>query len=915
MEKKTFLLDAYALIFRAYYAFIRNPVYNSKGLNTSAILGFTNTLDEILRNEKPSHIAVIFDPSTPTFRNEIYPEYKANRPPTPEDIKKSIPYIKEILEGFRIPYYQVDYYEADDVIGTLAYKLEPKSYNVYLMTSDKDYLQLLDEKVLLYKPKTKLRDIDIIDLERFRQDYGLDDPKQFIDVLALAGDTADNIPGVPGVGEKTALKLIREYHDLDRLYANIDKIKGKLKERLIENKEQAYLSRKLATILTDAPVDIDEKDIEFKGIDAQRLIKVFKELEFKTTAARILSEHSQPTLFGDEQPAQVQQEIKLYKTIKDIDVDYRLITSEDEMKQLADELLRQKEFTFDTETSSLDPHLSEIVGISFCFREHQAFYIPTPHNQQKTREILEIFRPALQAENILKIGQNIKFDLIVLHHYGIEVRGPLFDTMIAHYLLAPELKHNMDYLAETYLNYKTIHIDELIGKRGKHQGSMRNLPPEKIKDYACEDSDITFQLKQILEKELVIQEMDKLFYELEMPLLRVLYDMEITGVKLDTEFLARYRKEITDKIVDIEKQIYDLAGEVFNISSTKQLGHILFEKLKITDNPKLTKTKQYSTSEQELQKLSDKHPIIQLILEYRSLKKLLSAYIDSLPQLVNPRTGRIHASFNQTITATGRLSSNNPNLQNIPIRTPEGRQIRKAFIASSDNHLIVDADYSQIELRLMAHLSQDPNMIEAFVQGKDIHTETAAKIFKVLPEQVTKEMRYKAKTANFAIIYGSSAFGLAQNLNISRKEAKELIDGYFETYPRVKEYIQKIIEQARNDGYVTTIMGRRRYLPDIHSRNHNVRANAERTAINTPIQGSAADIIKLAMIRIFDRFNREGLKSKMIIQVHDELVFDVWKDELETVRQIIKYEMENAVKLSVPLVVDMGEGKNWYEAH
>ena len=911
--KKVFLLDAYALIFRAYYAFIRNPIYNSKGFNTSAILGFTNTLSEVLRTEKPTHIAVIFDPSTPTFRNEIYPQYKANRPPTPEDIKRSIPYIKQILEGFQIPYYEIPGYEADDVIGTLAYKLAPTTFDVFLMTPDKDYIQLIDNKILLYKPKTKLHDIEIIDLDTFRKIYDLQSPKQYIDVLALAGDQADNIPGVPGIGEKTALKLIRQFGSLENIYQNIDQIKGKLKEKLLENKELAFLSKKLVTILTDAPIEISVDELEYKGIDKEKLIKVFNELEFKTTAQRILNEHTEPTLFGDQQPADI--ELKLYKTIKDFDVDYRLVQDQEQIKELNQTLLQQKEFTFDTETSSLDPHLTEIVGISFCFKKHQAFYIPTPKDQEKTKQILNLLKPALESDNILKIGQNIKFDLIVLKHYGIDVKGPMFDTMIAHYLLAPELKHNMDYLAETYLNYKTIHIDELIGKRGKNQGSMRNLPPEKIKDYACEDSDITFQLKQILEKELFVQGMDKLFYELEMPLVRVLTDMEITGVKLDVEFLKQYRQIIIDKISQIEQKIYQLAGEEFNISSTKQLGHILFEKLKIVDKPKLTKTKQYSTSEEELKKHVDKHPIIPLILEYRSLKKLLSAYIDSLPKLINPKTGRIHTSYNQTITATGRLSSNNPNLQNIPIRTEEGRQIRKAFIASDENHIIIDADYSQIELRIMAHLSQDPNMIKAFQEGKDIHTETAAKIFGVPPEKVTKEMRYKAKTANFAIIYGSSAFGLAQTLGISRKEAKQLIDGYFETYPKVKEYIQKVIEQAREKEYVETIMGRRRYLPDINSHNHVVRSNAERNAINTPIQGSAADIIKLAMIKIFDRFNQQKLKSKMIIQVHDELVFDVLIDEAPQVKEIIKYEMENAVKLTVPLVVDMGQGKNWYEAH
>ncbi len=911
--EKVFLLDAYALIFRAYYAFIRNPIYNSKGLNTSAILGFTNTLDEILRNEKPTHIAVIFDPSTPTFRNEIYPQYKANRPPTPEDIKKSVPYIKQVLEGFQIPYFEIPGYEADDVIGTIAYKLKNNSATIYLMTSDKDYLQLIDNNILLYKPKTKSKNVEIIDIKAFKEKFELDEPKQYIDVLALAGDQADNVPGVPGIGEKTALKLIREYKNLDNIYANIDKIKGKLKERLIENKDSAYLSRKLVTILTDAPIDFQLAQIEFKGIDKDKLLKIFKELEFKTTAARILNQFEQPNLFAqNEMP---QQEIKLYKTIKDFDIDYQLVTDEEKIKELNNLLLQQKEFTFDTETSSIDPHNTEIVGISFCFKKNQAFYIPTPKDQEQTRKILNLLKPALENPDILKIGQNIKFDIIVLRLYDIHVQGQLFDTMVAHYLIAPELKHNMDYLAETYLNYKTIHIDELIGKKGKNQASMRDLPPEKIKDYACEDSDITFQLKQILEKEIFIQGMDKLFYELEMPLIYVLTDMEMTGVKVDIDFLKQYKKTIKERISQIENQIFELAGEQFNISSTKQLGKILFEKLKIDDNPKLTKTKQYSTSEEELRKYQDKHPIIPLILEYRSLKKLLSAYIDSLPKLVNPKTGRIHTSFNQTITATGRLSSNNPNLQNIPIRTEEGRQIRKAFIATNEDYIIIDADYSQIELRIMAHLSQDQNMIKAFQEGKDIHTETAAKIFGVSPEQVTKEMRYKAKTANFAIIYGSSAFGLAQNLGISRKEAKELIDGYFKTYPKVKEYIQNIIEQARENEYVETIMGRRRYLPDINSHNHVVRANAERNAINTPIQGSAADIIKLAMINIFKEFNSQGLKSKMIIQVHDELVFDVLKDEQDIVKQIIKDKMENAVKLSVPLIIDMGEGKSWFEAH
>ena len=914
MAKKVFLLDSYALIYRAYYAFIRNPRINSKGFNTSAILGFTNTLDEVLRNQKPEYIAAIFDPATPTFRNDIYPEYKANRQETPEDIKKSIPYIKQLLDGFRIPYYQVDRYEADDVIGTVAHRLAKKNYEIYMMTSDKDYLQLIKENVYVYKPKTKLREVDIVDLEKFRSDFELDDPKQFIDVLALAGDQADNIPGVPGIGEKTALKLIRQFGNLDNLYANIDKLKGKQKEKLEQNKDKAYLAKKLVTILTDAPVDLDEDDLKFEGIDRQKLLALFKELEFQTTAARILGQYGEPTLFGDQMPAQPQEQVNLFKTIKDFQVDYRLVDTDEEMRKLASVLAQQKEFTFDTETSSLDPHLSDIVGMSFCYEKNTAFYIPLPKDKQRTKEILEIFRPVFENQSIAKTGQNMKFDLIVLNHYGIRVKGDLFDTMVAHYLLYPDLRHNMDYLAETYLNYKTIHIDELIGKKGKNQGSMRDLPPSRIKDYACEDADITFQLKQILQKELFIQNMDKLFYEVEMPLVRVLTDMEITGVALDTAFLKKYRGEIAWRIKEVEEKIYKLAGEEFNISSTKQLGKILFEKLKVVDNPKLTKTKQYSTSEEELSKIKDKHPIIELILEYRSLKKLLSAYIDSLPKLVNPVTGRIHTSFNQTVTATGRLSSNNPNLQNIPIRTEEGRMIRKAFVASQGN-IIIDADYSQIELRILAHMSGDENMIKAFKEGKDIHTETAAKIYGVSPDEVTREMRAKAKTANFAIIYGSSAFGLSQNLGIPRSEAKELIDGYFRTYPKVKEFFATVLEEARKKEYVTTILGRRRYLRNINSGNHNVRSAEERNAINTPIQGSAADIIKLAMVNLFDRLEKHGFKAKMIIQVHDELVFDVPLAEKEKIKEIIREEMENAIDLKVPLIVDMGEGKSWYEAH
>ncbi len=912
MDNKLFLIDAYALIYRSYYAFINNPRYNSKGLNTSAIFGFTNTLDEVLQKENPDYIAVAFDTHAPTFRSEIFKEYKANRQETPEDIIKSEPYIRKILEGFKIPAFQLDGFEADDVIGTIAKKASQQNFEVFIMTSDKDYLQLIDENIKIYKPKGRKNDTEIIDLQRFREIYQLQEPAQYIDVLALAGDTADNIPGVPGIGEKTALKLIRQFGSLDGIYENINKLKGKQKEKLIQFKDQAYLSKKLVTIKTDLDLDIDFSKLKREKIDKDLLSKVFSELEFKTTAQRILNRTQETTLFDTKN--KTEKTSQTLKTYRDFQVNYKMLKTDEEIINFVDNALKLNEIAFDTETSGLNPHFSGLVGISFATKQNHAVYIPIPDNSTKAKEKLQLLKPLLENKDIKKIGQNIKFDITILRYYGIEVKGELFDTMIAHYLLYPELPHNLDYLAETYLLYKTIHIDELIGKKGKHQKSMRQLNPEQIVIYACEDADIALQLKPILETELKIQELDKLFYEVEMPLVKVLTEMEIAGVRLDTEFLENYRKEIVNKILDLEKEIYKLAGTEFNISSTKQLGEILFEKLKITDKPKLTKTKQYSTSEEELLKLKDKHPIVGLILQYRSLKKLINTYIDALPKMINPKTNKIHTSFNQTITATGRLSSNNPNLQNIPIRTPEGKKIRQAFIPSEGN-IFIDADYSQIELRLMAHFSEDPTMLEAFRENKDIHRETAAKLFNVPIDQVTEEMRYKAKTANFAMIYGSTAYGLSRNLDISLSEAKKLLENYFQTYPKIKEFINKKIAEAREKEYVETILGRKRFLKDINSRNATVRSNAERNAINTPIQGSAADIIKLAMVKISEIFRQKNLKTKMILQVHDELLFDVPENEKDIVKQIVKDTMENVVKLKVPLIVDISEGKNWAEAH
>jgi len=901
-KNKFFILDAYALIFRSYYAFIKNPRYNSKGLNTSAIFGFLNTLDEILKKENPTHIAVCFDAPAATFRKEIYPEYKANRDATPEDIKKSIPYVKV---GF----------EADDLAGSLAKKFSSDMFEIYLMTPDKDYLQLIDNSISVYKPKSRNNPVQIITPEVFKDKYGLKSPEQYIEVLALAGDSADNIPGIPGIGEKTALKLLNKFGSIDEIYENVDKLSPKQREKLLDNKDALELSQKLVDIKIDIKINLQEEDIKRKEPNIEFLTSLFDELEFNKTAERVLSipkKELQQNLFGTTEDTN-KSKPKL-NSIKNIKPEYQLVEAEYEFIELIKLLEASKEFAFDTETSSINPHSASIVGISFSISEKSAYYIPLPKEFEEAKVILEIFKPVLQNDNILKIGQNLKYDLTVLLNYDIEVKGLLFDTMIAHSLLFPHLKHNLDYLSETYLNYKTIHIDELIGKKGKHQRNMADLPTYMVKNYAAEDADITFQLKQVFADQISQNNINKIFETVEMPLIYILTKMEHNGVFIDKDFLKNYRKVLVEKLTKCETEIYDISGVQFNISSPKQLGEILFNKLKISDKPKLTKTKQFATDEAELLKYKDEHKIVEIILEYRSLSKLISTYVDALPKLINLKTNRIHTSFNQFVTVTGRLSSSNPNLQNIPIRTPEGKEIRKAFVPA-EGHVFIDADYSQVELRLMAHLSQDPTMLEAFNKGLDIHTQTAAKVFNVSIEDVKDEMRYQAKTANFAMIYGSSAYGLSRNLDISSKDAKTLIDNYFHTYPKVKEYMDEQIKKAREDEFVTTLMGRKRLLKEINSRNSLVRSNAEHNAINTPIQGSAADIIKLAMIAIYDKIQQMNLKSKMLLQVHDELLFEVPENEVQQMMKLIKHEMENAVSISVPLIVDISTGKNWVEAH
>jgi DNA polymerase I len=926
-QKKLFLIDAYALIYRSYFAFIRNPRFNSKGVNTSAALGFANSLVQLLENEKPEYIGVVFDVSKPTFRHEMFPQYKANRQEMPEDLRKSIPYIRKMIEAFRIPIIEMEGFEADDVIGTLAAKASLEGFYTYMMTPDKDYAQLVSEKVFMFKPGKSGNDNEIWGIEEVKQNFELDSPLQVIDLLGLMGDSSDNIPGCPGIGPKSAQKLISEFGSIDGIYQNLDQLKGKQKENLEAFEEQVRISRKLATIILDVPIAFEPEKLRMEEPDVHALKGLFDDLEFRQLSDRLqlndsktktpaqVNQPVQGSLFDMPGTAPAPQVVSKMETIETTPHQYYLVINEMQRASLRAELSIQSEFCFDTETTGLDPHTSELVCLSFSFRKHEAFCVTLPNNRKEAQKVLDEFREIFADERILKIGQNLKYDLLMLLQYGIEVKGSMFDTMLAHYLIQPELKHNLDYLCEIYLNYQKILTESLIGSKGRNQISMRSVPHEKLRDYACEDADLTLRLKDVLALEIEKNGLFDLFTHLEMPLVPVLTDMEMTGVKLDTKSLDNYAVELREQIIALEKEIIGLAGQEFNVSSPKQLGEILFEKLRIDPNAKLTKTKQYSTNEEVLAQLAHKHPIVGKVLEFRGLKKLLNTYVETLPQLINSRSGKIHTSYNQANTATGRLSSNNPNLQNIPIRDENGREIRKSFIPSDSDHLFLSADYSQIELRIMAALSLDPQMMEAFSNDEDIHSITASKIYQIPVAEVTSDMRRKAKTANFGIIYGISAFGLSQRLNISRSEAKELIDGYFQNFPKVKEYMDKSIEMARNDGYVQTIMGRRRYLNDINSNNAVVRGMAERNAINTPIQGSAADIIKLAMIRIHGEFMKHRLKSKMVLQVHDELNFDVYKPELEKVEQIVKENMETAVQLTVPLTIEMKSAENWLDAH
>lgn len=919
---KLFLLDAYALIYRSYYAFIKNPRINSKGFNTSAILGFVNTLHEVIQKEQPSHLGVAFDPSGPTFRDEAFADYKAQREKTPEDIKLSVPIIKQVLEAMNIPILEVKGYEADDVIGTLATQASHYDMETYMLTPDKDYGQLVKDNVFIYRPRHG-GGYEILGVEQIKEKYQIESPSQVIDILALMGDSADNFPGCPGVGEKTAIKLINDFKSINNLLENTNQLKGKLKEKVEGAVDDIKMSNFLATIKTDVPIELNLTDLQLTPPNEEKLRALFDELEFRTLANKFFKkteniqtkDNSQLNLFEEfTSNDAVEPKFENYKTLFDTKYNYKLIEKEEDINNLCDLLLTKRIVSLDTETTSLNPLEAELVGLSFSVSPQEAFYVPIPNEQQKAQKIVNAFQPLYENDEIEKVGQNIKYDIEVLRNYGITMKGPLFDTMIAHYLLQPELRHNMDDMAETYLHYKTIHIDQLIGAKGKDQLSMRSLAPEQIVDYACEDADITLQLKNIFEPKLKEEGLYPLFKEVEMPLIYVLAEMECNGVKLDVQALSEVSKTFNEQLSQYEQKIYELAGETFNISSPKQVGSILFEKLKISEKPKKTKTGQYVTSEEELQKLINKHPIIDEILKYRGLKKLLSTYVDALPKLVNPKTGNIHTSFNQATTATGRLSSSDPNLQNIPVRGEDGKEIRKCFIPN-DGCLFFSADYSQIELRIMAHLSGDENMIEAFIEGHDIHAATAAKIYKKPIDEVTRDERTKAKRANFGIIYGITVFGLAERLNIERSEAKQLIDGYFSTFPQVQAYMEQCKETARQNGYVETFMHRRRYLADINSQNATVRGYAERNAINAPIQGSAADIIKLAMVRIYDRFNNEGIKSKMILQVHDELNFSVVPNEKEQVEKIVLEEMQNAFKLKVPLIADAGWGANWLEAH
>ncbi|MCM1313179.1 MAG: DNA polymerase I [Bacteroides sp.] len=928
---KLFLLDAYALIYRAYYALIKSPRINSKGLNTSAILGFVNTLEDVLHREKPQYIGVAFDPAGPTFRHKAFPQYKAQREATPEAIRTAVPYIKKILEAYRIPILEVENFEADDVIGTLATKAgHIEGLDTYMMTPDKDYGQLVSEHVFMYKPKHASSECDVMGVKEVCEKYALSHPSQIIDYLGLVGDSADNFPGCPGIGEKTAAKLIGEYGSIENLIEHTAELKGAMKTKVENGRDSMVQSKFLATIRTDVPIELDLDTLRCREADEEQRRLLFEELEFRALLQRHKGEKpksekksakdSVPSLFGGDLFAEKQdgnQDAEIFSALKDIKSTkhkYYLVENDEEIDKLVEKILTTDFVSLDTETTSTEAMQAELVGLSFAIHENEAFYVPVPAEKQEALKILDKFKKIYESNQILKIGQNIKYDLMVLANYGIQLAGPMFDTMIAHYILHPELRHNMDYLAEIYLNYKTIHIDELIGSKGKKQLSMRDLSPAAVYEYAAEDADITLQLKAKLEEELHKENLHNLFTQIEMPLVPVLARMERNGVCLDTHSLTETSAHFTRQMQQIEQEIHELAGCDFNISSPKQVGEVLFDRLKITDKAKKTKTGQYVTSEEVLQSLRTKHPVVEKILDYRGYKKLLSTYIDALPQLINPHTGHIHTSYNQAVTTTGRLSSSNPNLQNIPIRDENGKEVRKAFIPDEGCEFF-SADYSQIELRIMAHLSGDENMIEAFREGHDIHAATAAKIYKLPISEITSDQRRKAKTANFGIIYGITTFGLAERMQVSRSEAKELIEEYFATYPKVKEYMDKSINMARERGYTETLFGRRCYLPDIDSRNATVRGYAERNAINAPIQGTAADIIKIAMVNI-DRHLRElNLRSKMILQVHDELNFSVLPEEKEVLQRIVVEDMESAFSMSVPLLADCGWGTNWLEAH
>ncbi|MGB3527940.1 MAG: DNA polymerase I [Saprospiraceae bacterium] len=928
MSKKLFLLDAYALIYRAYYAFIRTPIVNSKGVNTSAIYGFTITLMEVLEKQKPTHIAVVFDHPSQTLREQEYSNYKANREETPQPIKDANPWIRDIIKGMNIPYYDMEGYEADDIIATLAAKAAKEDFDVFIMTGDKDLAQCVNHKVKMYRPGKQGAPAEILGIEEVKEKFSIQDPLQIIDLLGLMGDAVDNIPGVSGVGEKTAVKLIEEFGSIENIYERIDEVKGKLKDKLLEGKENAFLSKRLATVVSDVAIDLDENALVMEAPNREVLSPIFAELEFRTIGKRLFGDEfsvnrkaapsSTPTLFEDitEESDSMDDGIEAANTIANTPHTYHIAQNEAEHKSLVVLLLGQKEIAFDTETTGLDSIDTNVIGMSFSYQAHDAWFVPVPIDFDQAKEIVLRFKPVLESETITKIGHNIKFDWQVIRQYGVEIKAPFYDTMVAHYLIDANQRHKMDFLAETYLQYTPVPIEALIGKAGKRQKSMSEVALKEIAEYAAEDADVTFRFKKVFDPLLSQKELTKLYHEVELPLVETLQEMEWQGVQVDAVFLKEYSDQLGVELTEIKEKIFEQVGAQFNLDSPKQMGEILFDRMKIPYTGPKTKTGQYQTNEDTLSKLADAHPIIDAIVNYRELAKLKSTYVDSIPALINHRTGRLHTTFNQTIAATGRLSSINPNLQNIPIRTDRGKEIRKAFIPRDAEHIILSADYSQIELRIIADISKDENMMAAFQAGEDIHTATASKVFNVPSAEVTKEMRRRAKAVNFGIAYGQSVFGLSQTLNISRGEAKEIIDNYFTQFPGIKQYMTDTIAFAKKHGYVQTLLGRRRYLPEINERNFTVRGQAERNAINSPIQGSAADMIKVAMVKLHERLKKEQFKSVMTLQVHDELVFDVLRTELERIKPVIEHEMKIAIPgLTVPIVVEMGSGDNWLDAH